>query len=177
MSNNLSDNIKIARKKKNLTQKALGELIGKSYEAIRKYENGERQPPLSVIEKLREVLDVPMRDLVGADYSPSIFSKFPKIPNKAIKMINPLESLIEACGYKIHNLACNGSSISPEHAEEEVERFWSDKSNILMELVSSENEIIDISINNYKNLCNNLENFIEFELFKLKNKSDKKNDN
>lgn len=75
MSDDLGEKIKLARKEKKLTQKALGELIDKSYEAIRKYENGERQPPLSVVKQLSEVLDVPMSNFVGDDYSPSIFSE------------------------------------------------------------------------------------------------------
>ena len=47
-TNILGQKIKETRKSKKLTQKALGELIGKSPEADRKYETGERQPPISV---------------------------------------------------------------------------------------------------------------------------------
>lgn len=82
--------------------------------------------------------------------------------------------LLEAYGYKIKYQPTGGcSSISPEHAEEEAERFMSDKSNIVIEFINLENKVIPILINDWENLKCNFENFFEFELFKLKNNCDK----
>lgn len=55
-----ADNIKFLRKRKKLTQKALAEAAGLSYNSIVNYENGRRNdPPASVVEKLASALDVP----------------------------------------------------------------------------------------------------------------------
>jgi transcriptional regulator with XRE-family HTH domain len=170
MSNNLGEKIKLARKEKKLTQKALGELIDKSYEAIRKYENGERQPPLSVVKQLSEVLDVPMSNFVSDNYKPSIFDESRK---KDRTIFGSLVQLLDTFGYKIEYQSTGGCSfISEEHAEEEAERFLNDKSNIIMKLINSENKAIPVSISDWENIEHNLENFIKFELFKLKNKRD-----
>lgn len=54
-----ADNIKFLRKRKKLTQKALAEAAGLSYNSIVNYENGRRSdPPASVVEKLARALDV-----------------------------------------------------------------------------------------------------------------------
>lgn len=170
MSDYLGAKIKLARKEKKLTQKALGELINKSYEAIRKYETGERQPPLSVLRQLSEVLDIPLTNFVGDDYKPSIFDESRK---KDRTIFDSLVQLFDAFGYKIEYQPTGGySTISEEHAEEEAERFLIDKSNMIMKLINSENKAIPISINDLENLECSLENFIKFELFKLKNKYD-----
>lgn len=93
---------------------------------------------------------------------------------KSSVISNSIIQLLEAYGYKIkyqHTGGC--STISPEHADEESERFMNDKSNIIMEFINLENKAIPISINDWENLKCNFKNFFEFELFKLKNKCDK----
>ena len=56
--------IREARTKKNLTQCELGDLIGVTNKAVSRWENGESFPDVGVIEKLSEVLDIRIQDIV-----------------------------------------------------------------------------------------------------------------
>lgn len=55
--------VKLARKKKRLTQTELATAIGKKEATIRKYENGTIEPPWKIIEQIASVLDVSPFDL------------------------------------------------------------------------------------------------------------------
>lgn len=56
--------IKELRLSKDLTQKQLGEKIGRSTESVKKYESGEVIPPWIVVERIAEALNVPFNELV-----------------------------------------------------------------------------------------------------------------
>jgi transcriptional regulator with XRE-family HTH domain len=62
-----SECIKKYRKLNKLTQKQLGDLIGKSAGAIRKYESGLRTPALETILFLAKALNVEPTELFGDD--------------------------------------------------------------------------------------------------------------
>jgi transcriptional regulator with XRE-family HTH domain len=57
-SENIGNAIKKARKEKKLTQKQLGDIIGKAESTIRKYENGSIEIPNSVLTEIGRVLGV-----------------------------------------------------------------------------------------------------------------------
>ena len=59
------ENLKSIRKEKKLSQKALGELIGKKEITIRNYESGKITPPIKVIEEIAEKLDIPLSRILG----------------------------------------------------------------------------------------------------------------
>lgn len=67
MQDNIGENIKVARKAKGLTQRDLGEKIGKKYSTVQKYENGLIEPPISVIEEIAAVLEVDPYSLMSWD--------------------------------------------------------------------------------------------------------------
>ncbi len=56
--------IKEARTKKKFTQSELGDLVGVTNKAVSRWENGESFPDVGVIEKLSEVLDISIQDIV-----------------------------------------------------------------------------------------------------------------
>lgn len=60
------ENLKNIRKEKKLSQKALGELIGKKEITIRNYESGKITPPIKVIEEIAMKLEVPIYQLLGS---------------------------------------------------------------------------------------------------------------
>ena len=68
ISERIGDNIKDARTKKNLTQEALGKLVGCSGVAIMRYEKGERKVSLELVESIAKALDVSPFELMGAEY-------------------------------------------------------------------------------------------------------------
>jgi transcriptional regulator with XRE-family HTH domain len=68
LSVSIGKRIKKLRLSKKLTQKQLGEKIGRSTESIKKYESGEITPPWTVLEDIAKALDVPFNELIP-DYS------------------------------------------------------------------------------------------------------------
>ena len=62
----ICENIQILRKKRNLTQEALAELVGVTRQTIAKWESGESVPDLSLAGKRASVLDVALDELVEA---------------------------------------------------------------------------------------------------------------
>ena len=59
------DRIKEIRKKKGITQVQLAEASGVAAISIHQYEAGKREPRLSLVEKIADVLEVPASYLMG----------------------------------------------------------------------------------------------------------------
>lgn len=57
---NIGEQIKNARKMKNMTQRQLAEKINKAFSSIQKYELGITQPPIDVIKDIATALEVPI---------------------------------------------------------------------------------------------------------------------
>lgn len=57
-------NLKIFRKKKGLTQCALGEKINVSGEAICQYEKGKRKPNIYILRKISKELNCTIEELI-----------------------------------------------------------------------------------------------------------------
>ena len=66
--------IKAARQKANLTQKELGEKLGISYQSIAQWENNLRNPKYETLQRLAQVLDTSVSDLMGVTWedAPSV---------------------------------------------------------------------------------------------------------
>ena len=62
----ICENIQILRKKQNLTQESLAELVGVTRQTIAKWESGESVPDLSLAGKLAAALAVTLDELVEA---------------------------------------------------------------------------------------------------------------
>lgn len=60
----IGTNIKKYRKANNLTQKELAEKIDKKERTVRGYEADDTIPPIDVIKKISNILDVPLSDLI-----------------------------------------------------------------------------------------------------------------
>lgn len=69
----IGEEIQGYRREKKLTQRALGKAVGRSEATIRKYEKGDIEIPLSVLEDLAEVLEVHPTQLLGweGEYEPA----------------------------------------------------------------------------------------------------------
>lgn len=68
-----SENLKLQRQKKNLSQEDLGKLIGVSGVTIMRYEKGTRQPKLETIKEIANALKIPVANLI--DINSPIISK------------------------------------------------------------------------------------------------------
>ncbi len=64
--------LKQLRKKKDLTQKALGNLIGVTYPQLNKYEGGTNAPPMDKLVKLASALNTSIDFLVTGNLSDNI---------------------------------------------------------------------------------------------------------
>lgn len=83
--NTLGDNIMLLRKKKSLSQAALGKIIGTSGDVIGRYERGDISPSIDVVSKIAEALEVSIDYLVGKTNI--------KLDTKIIQRIEEIESL------------------------------------------------------------------------------------
>lgn len=61
----IGNRIKLLRKKNNMTQKQLSEKLGLTPKMISFYENGERIPPLDIVEKLVTIFSTSADYLIG----------------------------------------------------------------------------------------------------------------
>lgn len=68
------ENLKRLRKNKKLTQKQLGELIGKKEITVRNYESGKAVPPLKVIEEIAKALNTSINELVTGAKEASLWN-------------------------------------------------------------------------------------------------------
>ena len=59
------DNMMLLRKKKKLSQSALGKMIGTSGDVIGRYERGDITPSIDVVSKIADALEVSVDYLIG----------------------------------------------------------------------------------------------------------------
>lgn len=62
---NFGDNMMLLRKKKKLSQAALGNLIGTSGDVVGRYERGDIKPSIDVVVKIADALEVSVDYLIG----------------------------------------------------------------------------------------------------------------
>lgn len=63
----LGANIRHLRRERKMTQTELGKLIDRSPQVLGRYENGETEPPLSIVYRLAEVFEISMGNLLSVD--------------------------------------------------------------------------------------------------------------
>lgn len=67
----LGTNLSYLRKRKGLSRKDIGELLGVSYQTIGYYECGNREPNLKNLQILARLFEVTVDDLIGKDLQPT----------------------------------------------------------------------------------------------------------
>lgn len=85
--NELGDNIMLLRKKRGLSQAALGKIIGTSGDVVGRYERGDITPSIEVVSRIADALEVSIDYLVGK-------TKL-RLDKKLLKRIEDIESLGE----------------------------------------------------------------------------------
>lgn len=100
-----SENLKLQRQKKNLSQEELGKLIGVTGVTIMRYEKGLREPKLETVKALANALKIPIANLI--DLNSAIMSNATK---RFISGKHPEE--IELYGDAMDNIIMN-SPIGP----------------------------------------------------------------
>lgn len=154
---NIGKKIKEYRKKMGLTQKELAEKINKSEVTIRKYETGQREPKMDVIQEICTALNVSMTDFGKELFEDYDFNNI----IKEAKETELLEQLLKLYGYKIKNVYPGAAT------EEEAEELANDPTVPCFDITNFNNENITLTISDWNNLTKDLKKFFEFELFKL----------
>lgn len=67
----LSENLKILRKDKNITQKELANFLKVTQSAVGMWESAQRTPDIMTIKKIADYFQVNIDDLLNADYKSS----------------------------------------------------------------------------------------------------------
>lgn len=70
------NNIRDVRKQEGMTQNELAEKLGINRATLSKYENGQIDPTISQLEKISEILDVSLFDLIPSEKHKSITDGF-----------------------------------------------------------------------------------------------------
>lgn len=75
---NIGEKIKMLRKEKKLTQKELAKEIGVTASTVTKYENGQLEPNIEVLNRISNIFRISISALVEDDYSRKEFSTEPE---------------------------------------------------------------------------------------------------
>ncbi len=82
---NLGENMMLLRKKKKLSQSALGKEIGTSGDVVGRYERGDMTPSVEVVSKIADALDTSIDYLIGKTNL--------LLDNDAVKRLEKISSL------------------------------------------------------------------------------------
>ncbi|MBE6047324.1 MAG: helix-turn-helix transcriptional regulator [Clostridium sp.] len=168
-TNILGQKIKETRKEKKLTQKALAELIGKSPEAVRKYETGERQPPISVLYDICDALGVPVSSFIPEDNTAlKNQSEIIEI-GKTTVFDRGVLKILESLGY--------GLVVEPSDFKQFEDYFEHGKPfgkiHLSYKLFTPDDKMIEVPEERWEQFEENIKNYFKFELFNISNESDK----
>lgn len=75
---NIGEKIKMLRKEKKLTQKELANEIGVTASTVTKYENGQLEPNIEVLNRISNIFRISISALVEDNYSRKEFSTEPE---------------------------------------------------------------------------------------------------
>jgi len=80
MNNTVGSNIKRHRTKLKLTQQQLADRLSVSRQTITSYESGRTEPDIAAMEKLAEIFDITVDELIGKTYSAnSVYSDYKSV--------------------------------------------------------------------------------------------------
>ena len=71
MGEHFNENLRVARERKNMTQKDVADNIGVAKSTYSLYESGNREPNVQTIKKLADLLNVSADDLLGLNQEPT----------------------------------------------------------------------------------------------------------
>lgn len=108
------ENLQMLRKKKQLSQEGLAELLGVSRQAVSKWELGEGYPEVDKLLILSKTLNVSLDSLLGGENTP-IISENCK-PSDMIRIISPNEGVIIRASKVTRSQQFKGGKNSPKYA-------------------------------------------------------------
>lgn len=103
----MGNKIREIRKKRGITQKQLGESIGRTESSIAKYEQGLTEIPYNVLEKIASRLNIGVSDLLGKN---EIIHESSRSVNEAFYVCVKYRDLLDG--------VLSSGKLSPEYAEQ-----------------------------------------------------------
>lgn len=94
--------IKAARKQAGMTQKALGEVLGISYQTVAQWENDLRNPKQETLLKIAKALGVHLRDLVDDSWLEEIDRQHPEVGEKYARY-KAVNKYLEEMGFTVEH--------------------------------------------------------------------------
>ena len=121
-----SDNLKVIRKEKNLSQEELAELLGVSRQAVSKWELGDGYPEAEKLLIIAGKLNVSLDALMDTEIVNTAVNKH-NAPGQ-ITITSPYEGVIVRCNKVVKSQKFKGGKASPKYAlfaQDQNERsFW-----------------------------------------------------
>ncbi len=108
------NNLQMLRKKNQLSQEGLAEMLGVSRQAVSKWELGEGYPEVDKLLILSKKLNVSLDSLLGAENTP-IASENGK-PSDMIRIISPNEGVVISASKVVRSQQFKGGKNSPKYA-------------------------------------------------------------
>ena len=114
--NNMSfgENLQTIRKKNQLSQEGLAEMLGVSRQAVSKWELGEGYPEVEKLLILSKKLSVSLDSLLGGENTPIVSGK--GNPSDMIRIISPNEGVIISTSKVTRSQPFKGGKNSPKYA-------------------------------------------------------------
>ena len=131
---NTGDKIKEYRKEKKITQKQLGQLIGKAEITIRKYESGALVPPLETLYSIAKALDIPVENLTQTK----------KVTFQAKMLCKAIVN-----GFEISGLSKEDFCSKLDITIDELERYISGISIPSLKLIEATSDLTNKSLNDF----------------------------
>ena len=108
------ENLQAIRKKNQLSQEGLAEMLGVSRQAVSKWELGEGYPEVEKLLILSKTLNVSLDSLLGAENTP-VVSENGK-PSDTIRIVSPHEGVIISTSKVTRSQPFKGGKNSPKYA-------------------------------------------------------------
>ena len=71
MKLNIGDNLRRLRREQNMTQEALAEKLGTSFQSVSRWENGTTYPDIEFLPAIARIFGTTVDGLIGCDATPS----------------------------------------------------------------------------------------------------------
>ncbi|MBQ6453561.1 MAG: helix-turn-helix transcriptional regulator [Coriobacteriales bacterium] len=108
------ENLQMLRKKNQLSQEGLAEMLGVSRQAVSKWELGEGYPEVEKLLILSKKLDVSLDSLLGEESTPIVSES--DEPSNTISIVSPNEGVIISVSRVTRSQPIKGGKNSPKYA-------------------------------------------------------------
>ncbi len=108
------ENLQAIRRKNQLSQEGLAEMLGVSRQAVSKWELGEGYPEVDKLLLLSKKLNISLDSLLGGEQSPAVSET--ERPSDTIRIVSPHEGVIINASKVTRSQQFRGGKNSPQYA-------------------------------------------------------------